>query len=112
MSKHEKIRYVSERLGKELEAISKNMGTTRSQLLRKDIRKKIDSYPDYLKDGSIEKPKKTDEMKITSMSPKLQEQIENIASNLGIKKATLLRVLLFEIAKDYPEKIKSFTPMD
>lgn len=106
----ERIPNVPKRVNTELNVISKNIGCTKTQLLQKRIREKIDSYPEYLKSKLPLSPK--EEVRITSIAPMLQEQIENIAENIGVDKACFLRVIISDISVSYPEKIRQSNPLD
>lgn len=106
----ERIPNVPKRVNAELNAISKNIGITKTQLLQKKIREKINSYPDYLKEKMPPCPK--EEVRITSIAQDLQEDIENIARNIGVDKAVFMRVLISDISTSYPEKTRRFTSRD
>lgn len=55
--------------------------------------------------------KKNPYIKITHVSPKVHEEIKNIADNVGVSVSSFLKPKLREIADSYPEKMRK-PPLD
>lgn len=101
---HERIVGVKITLNKELNNIAKNLGITKAALLKKKLRLIIDEYPEELKQTPPVVELK--ECRITGISPKTKLELKNIAGNLGIDKASFLKLQLFEIAKSFPKEMR------
>lgn len=56
------------------------------------------------------KKRNTNEIRCRGISPILEEQLNNIAGNLGITLTQFLKPKLREIADSYPDKMKSPPP--
>ena len=52
------------------------------------------------------KGKQYPEIRVTGVSSKLNEELQNIAGNIGITKNSFLKMKLREISNSYPEKMK------
>jgi len=53
---------------------------------------------------------KNNEIRITSVPPKIKEDLKNIAKNEGISLAHLLKPKLREIRDSYPERMRIIHP--
>lgn len=86
----------------QLNGISKQIGNNVSDFLRPKIRDFVNSFPDELK----KKHDKTEssELKITGFSKKLQEELKNIAKNLGVDVSSLLKPEIYRITKANKKK--------
>ncbi len=60
--------------------------------------------------NNSKKSKKT-EIRVRGVSPKLHDEIGNIAENLGITVNDFLKPALREIAEKYPDKMKEPPPI-
>jgi len=100
----ERITGVNSEVDELLKNIAKNIGITKSQLIRKKAREKLAEYSPELK---VIKPKaKTTTIDITEMSPKIKQEIVAVASNKGIHPNALWKIMLYEIVQSFPENMK------
>lgn len=81
----------------ELTGISKKIGNNVSDFLRPKIRDFVASFPDELK-KKCDKRELT-ELKITALSPKVKEELKNIADNLGMDVSSLLKPEIYRLTK-------------
>lgn len=100
----ERITGVNSEVDEKLKNIAKNIGITKSQLIRKKIREKLAEIPDELK---ITRPKKkAASIDVTEFSPKIKAEISAVAANKGIHPNSLLKIMICEIVDSFPEKMK------
>ncbi len=83
--------------------ISGNIGISLTAHLKKKFREIADTYPDAMK----EKPSGiTKEVRIRGISPKLIDQLHNIAANHGAELNSFLNIKLKEMNDAQPERLK------
>lgn len=95
------VRAVPRELNNELNNIAANLCITKTTLLRKEIRKQLeDMEPRYIiKDEGAN-------IYISGIGPRLDNKLNAIAKDIGITKNSLLKILLYKIAGQYPENMK------
>jgi hypothetical protein len=89
----------------QLTIIAKNIGVTKSELLRPKIREIINSFPEEYRTKEINSPKKS-ELSITAVPDDLIDGLNMISKNLGVSPVQLMRIKLIEMTDDYPEHLK------
>ena len=99
-----RITGVNKTVDENLRNIAKNIGISKSELIRKKIRERLAEFPDELKIPN--KKSKTATIDITELTEKIRQEISAIASNKGVSPNALWKFLLFEIAESFPEKMK------
>ncbi len=88
----------------DLKNICGNIGISLSSHLKKQFREIADKYPDAMKlppkDNTIK------EIRIRGVSPKLIDQLHNIAANSGAELVSFLNIKLKELADTQPDRMK------
>ena len=92
---------VPRELNDELNNIAKNIGTTKSSFLRKEIRSSLE----LLEPRYVIKDEGTN-IFITGVGPQLDSKITAIAKDMGISRNSLLKVLLYNITGKYSPNMK------
>jgi len=91
-----------------LNNIADNMGVTMTDLLRPEVRNIVDSYPEYLKRKPSQK--KCKHCAIYGVPTKVIDELFNIADNLDISYAAILKIGFTKLEQGFPEKMKKPKP--
>lgn len=99
------IRNVNGKISDELQNIASHLGITRTALVKKHIQTVLLKYPEKFKDPitDLRSYKKCSNFQIGGLSKKTETDIENIATNIGLKKNDFIKIILFEIREMYPD---------
>lgn len=92
---------VPRELNNELNNIAKNIGTTKSAFLRKEIRSSLES----IEPRHVIKDEGTNVF-ITGVGPKLDSKITAIAKDIGISRNSLLKILLYNISGKFSPNMR------
>lgn len=92
---------VPRELNNELNNIAKNIGTTKSSFLRKEIRSSLE----LLEPRYVIKDEGTNVF-ITGVGPQLDSKITAIAKDIGISRNSLLKVLLYNIGGKFSPNMR------
>ncbi len=88
----------------DLKNICGNIGISLSSHLKKQFREIADKYPDAMKLPPQNNTIK--EIRVRGVSPKLIDQLHNIAANSGAELVSFLNIKLKELADTSPERLK------
>lgn len=105
----QKIKNIPENLLDPIDNIVANLGVTRSQFLRQQLRIICNSYPDNMKFSLIETIKY--EIGLENLDPDIKIQIEKISTNIGVTQSNFIKMELQKILNTYPENMKQ-PPLD
>ena len=105
----QKIKNIPDKLLDPIDNIVANLGVTRSQFLRQQLRIICAAYPDDMK-LNPEKPAKH-AIGLENLDPDLKNQIEIIAKNIGVTQSNFIKMELQKIVNVYPESMKK-PPLD
>lgn len=90
--------------------IAKNLGVTRAQFLRQQLRTIADNYPPEMKNDPPANLQTTN-LHLDNLNPKVKEAIVNICGNLKISQADFFKLELQKIVQTYPQDMKK-PPLD
>lgn len=90
--------------------IAKNMGVTRAQFLRQQLRIIADKYPEKMKQNAPVDLQTTN-LHLDNLNPEVKKAIMNICANLKVSQADFFKLELQKIVQTYPEDMKK-PPLD
>ena len=95
----ERIGRVNELLNEELNNIASNMGITKSQFLRREIREIMNETEIRVVDSD------DSTVYVTGMTDEFRQQITKLAKDMSITRNSLLKVMLYDISKKYSKNM-------
>lgn len=93
-----------------IENISENSGVSRGSFLKPKIKMLVDRFPDEIKNGS-QSPKSKEKITVPPLSDKTIQELQNIATYIGVDVSSLIKIELYSIIQQTPAHLKR-EPLD